>query len=201
MTSSVSAAAPARGGLAVAAALAIVYVVWGSTYLGIRFALEGGFPPLLMVSGSRFVAAGLVLYLFLRWRGVAAPTRAQWKNLLVMGALLLLMGNGMVVLAEQTVSSGLAAVAVAKSSHGARATSTGASGIAASRWFASFSVAARPADSSTSAAPAGSNAASRVASAVSIARSASPSTATGQPRRIASIARAAALASLTTRTR
>ncbi|HEY1035497.1 MAG TPA: EamA family transporter, partial [Pseudoxanthomonas sp.] len=113
MTSSVSAAAPARGGLAVAAALAIVYVVWGSTYLGIRFALEGGFPPLLMVSGSRFVAAGLVLFLFLRWRGVAAPTRAQWKNLLVMGALLLLMGNGMVVLAEQTVSSGLAAVAVA----------------------------------------------------------------------------------------
>ena len=113
MNASVSAAAPARGGLAVAAALAIVYVVWGSTYLGIRFALEGGFPPLLMVSGSRFVAAGLVMFLFLRWRGVAAPTRAQWKNLLVMGALLLLMGNGMVVLAEQTVSSGLAAVAVA----------------------------------------------------------------------------------------
>ena len=100
MNASVSAAAPARGGLAVAAALAIVYVVWGSTYLGIRFALEGGFPPLLMVSGSRFVAAGLVMFLFLRWRGVAAPTRAQWKNLLVMGALLLLMGNGMVVLAE-----------------------------------------------------------------------------------------------------
>ena len=113
MNASVSAAAPARGGLAVAAALAIVYVVWGSTYLGIRFALEGGFPPLLMVSGSRFVAAGLVMFLFLRWRGVAAPTPAQWKNLLVMGALLLLMGNGMVVLAEQTVSSGLAAVAVA----------------------------------------------------------------------------------------
>ena len=113
MNASVSAAAPARGGLAVAAALAIVYVVWGSTYLGIRFALEGGFPPLLMVSGSRFVAAGLVMFLFLRWRGVAAPTRAQWKNLLVMGALLLLMGNGMVVLAEKEVSSGLAAIAIA----------------------------------------------------------------------------------------
>lgn len=114
MNSSVStAAAPARGGVAVAVALAIVYVVWGSTYLGIRFALEGGYPPLLMVSGSRFVVAGAVLFAFLRWRGVAAPTRAQWKNLLVMGALLLLMGNGMVVLAEQTVSSGLAAVAVA----------------------------------------------------------------------------------------
>ncbi|WP_454828787.1 drug/metabolite exporter YedA [Pseudoxanthomonas wuyuanensis] len=114
MNSSAStAAAPARAGWAVAAALAIVYVVWGSTYLGIRFALEGGFPPLLAVSGSRFVVAGAVLFAFLRWRGVAAPTRAHWKNLAVMGALLLLMGNGMVVLAEKTVSSGLAAVAVA----------------------------------------------------------------------------------------
>lgn len=106
-------AAPARAGWAVAAALAIVYVVWGSTYLGIRFALEGGFPPLLAVSGSRFVVAGTVLFAILRLRGVAAPTWAQWKNLAVMGALLLLMGNGMVVLAEETVSSGLAAVAVA----------------------------------------------------------------------------------------
>lgn len=114
MTSSVSAAAaPVRAGWAVAAALAIVYVVWGSTYLGIRFALEGGFPPLLAVSGSRFVVAGAVLFAFLRWRGVAAPTRAHWKNLAVMGALLLLVGNGGVVLAEETVSSGLAAVAVA----------------------------------------------------------------------------------------
>ncbi len=112
-SSDASPAAPVRAGWAIAAALAIVYLVWGSTYLGIRFALEGGFPPLLMVSGARFVFAGGVLFAFLRWRGVAAPTRAQWKNLLVMGALLLLLGNGMVVLAEQTVSSGLAAVAVA----------------------------------------------------------------------------------------
>lgn len=112
-TSASTAAVPARGGIAVVVALAIVYVVWGSTYLGIRFALEGGFPPLLMVSGSRFVVAGVAMYAFLRWRGVAAPTPAQWKNLLVMGALLLLVGNGMVVLAEQSVSSGLAAVAVA----------------------------------------------------------------------------------------
>jgi drug/metabolite transporter (DMT)-like permease len=112
---SVSAQAPARAasGLAVAAALAIVYVVWGSTYLGIRFALEGGWPPLLAVSGARFVLAGSAMYAFLRWRGVAAPTRAQWKNLAAMGALLLLLGNGCVVLAEQHVSSGLAAVAVA----------------------------------------------------------------------------------------
>jgi drug/metabolite transporter (DMT)-like permease len=112
---SVSAQAPARAasGLAVVVALAIVYVVWGSTYLGIRFALEGGWPPLLAVSGARFVFAGSAMYAFLRWRGVAAPTRAQWKNLAAMGALLLLLGNGCVVLAEQHVSSGLAAVAVA----------------------------------------------------------------------------------------
>jgi len=101
------------GGLAVAFALAAVYLIWGSTYLGIRFALEGGYPPLLAVSGVRFVIAGTALYTVLRWRGVAAPTRAQWKTLAMMGAMMLLLGNGFVVLAEKTVSSGLAAVAVA----------------------------------------------------------------------------------------
>jgi drug/metabolite transporter (DMT)-like permease len=106
-------AVPARGGLAVVIALATVYIVWGSTYLGIRFALQGGFPPFLMVSGSRFVVAGLVMFAFLRWRGVAMPTRAQWKNLAIMGALLLMLGNGLVTLAEETVSSGLAAIAIA----------------------------------------------------------------------------------------
>jgi drug/metabolite transporter (DMT)-like permease len=111
---SAPAQAPARAaGLAVVVALAIVYVVWGSTYLAIRFALEGGWPPLTAVSGSRFLLAGGAMYAFLRWRGVPAPTRAQWKNLAAMGALLLLLGNGFVVLAEQHVSSGLAAVAVA----------------------------------------------------------------------------------------
>ena len=100
-------------GLAVALALAAVYLIWGSTYLGIRFALEGGYPALLAVSGIRFVIAGTAMYAVLRWRGVAAPTRAQWKTLTMMGAMLLLLGNGFVVLAEETVSSGLAAVAVA----------------------------------------------------------------------------------------
>lgn len=99
--------------LAVALALLAVYVIWGSTYLGIRFALEGGFPPLLAVSGGRMLVAGGLLYAFLRWRGVAAPTRAQWRTLAVMGLLLMLMGNGGVVLAQQTVASGLAAIAVA----------------------------------------------------------------------------------------
>jgi len=98
--------------LAIVLALAAVYVVWGSTYLAIRFALEGGWPPLLM-AGLRFLASGLALYAILRWRGVAAPTPAQWRNAAFVGLLLLGMGNGLVCIAEQTVSSGLAAVAVA----------------------------------------------------------------------------------------
>ncbi|MFT4196976.1 MAG: EamA family transporter, partial [Pseudoxanthomonas sp.] len=105
--------APEARGLALLSALLLVYLVWGSTYLAIRVALEGGVPPLLGVSGLRFVAAGTAMFAFLRWRGMAASTRAQWANLLVMGALLLALGNGLVVLAEREVSSGLVAVAVA----------------------------------------------------------------------------------------
>jgi drug/metabolite transporter (DMT)-like permease len=99
-------------GTRVGLALAAVYVIWGSTYLAIRYALEGGFPPFLL-GGIRFLIAGGLMYAFLRWRGVAAPTRAQWRNAAVMGVLLLLLGNGMVNMAEQTVSSGMTAVAVA----------------------------------------------------------------------------------------
>jgi drug/metabolite transporter (DMT)-like permease len=58
---------------AVVLALLLVYVVWGSTYLAIRFALEGGALPLTMVSGTRFIVAGTLLYAVLRWRGVPAP--------------------------------------------------------------------------------------------------------------------------------
>lgn len=97
---------------AIPVALAAVYVIWGSTYLAIRFALEGGFPPFLL-GGTRFTLAGVALYALLRMRGTPAPTRAQWGNALVTGLLLLLLGNGMVNVAEQSVSSGMAAVAVA----------------------------------------------------------------------------------------
>src|SRR5689334_417665 len=106
MSSSADAGAQgARSGFVVLALL-LVYVVWGSTYLGIRLALEGGALPLTMVSGGRFIVAGSILYAVLRWRGVPAPTRRQWPNIVVMGATLLLLGNGMVVLAERDVSSG-----------------------------------------------------------------------------------------------
>lgn len=96
----------------VALALAAVFLIWGSTYLAIRFALEGGFPPFLL-GGIRFLIAGGLVFAFLRLRGVAAPTRAQWGNAAVMGVLLLVLGNGMVNVAEKSVSSGMAAVAVA----------------------------------------------------------------------------------------
>ena len=102
----------AVSGARIALALAAVYLIWGSTYLGIRFALEGGFPPFLL-GGVRFIIAGGLMYAFLRWRGVPAPTRAQWGNAAMMGVFLLVLGNGMVNLAEKTVSSGMTAVAVA----------------------------------------------------------------------------------------
>jgi drug/metabolite transporter (DMT)-like permease len=88
-----------------------VYLIWGSTYLGIRIALEG-FPPFLMAA-IRFSLAGVLMFGFLRWRGVPAPTRRQWLNCFVTGFMLLGLGNGMVCYAEQTVASGVTAVAVA----------------------------------------------------------------------------------------
>ncbi|WP_175409113.1 EamA family transporter [Streptomyces sp. TRM64462] len=103
-----------RIGGAVWAALAIVYVVWGSTYLGIRVVVET-LPPFLS-AGARFVVAGLVLAALLAWRqGPAAlrVTRAQLASTAVVGLLLLLGGNGLVVLAETSVPSGLAALLVA----------------------------------------------------------------------------------------
>lgn len=96
----------------VALALAAVFLIWGSTYLAIRFALEGGFPPFLL-GGVRFLIAGSLMFAFLRLRGMSVPSRAQWGNAAVMGILLLLLGNGMVNFAEKTVSSGMTAVAVA----------------------------------------------------------------------------------------
>ncbi|MGV8942416.1 MAG: drug/metabolite exporter YedA [Lysobacter sp.] len=91
-------------------ALFTLYVVWGSTYLGIRFALES-YPPFLL-AGLRFLCAGVAFYAFLRWRGHATPTRRQWRNAAITGLLLLGFGNGLVCFAQERVSSGIAAVAV-----------------------------------------------------------------------------------------
>lgn len=92
-------------------ALASIYIIWGSTYLAMRYGLES-FPPFLM-SSIRFTITGALLYLFLRRRGVPAPTRLQWRSTMITGLLLLCIGNGAVAFAEQWVASGLAALAVA----------------------------------------------------------------------------------------
>ncbi len=90
--------------------VAAIYILWGSTYLAIRFAIET-LPPFLM-AGTRFLVAGGLLSLWARSRGVALPNRAQMRHAAVVGVLLLLMGNGAVVWAEQWVPSGLAALII-----------------------------------------------------------------------------------------
>ena len=92
-------------------AFAAVYLIWGSTYLAIRFAIET-MPPLTMAT-IRFVVAGVLLFVWSRLNGAPAPTRAQWRGAAVCGALLLAGGNGGVVVAEQWVPSGLVALLVA----------------------------------------------------------------------------------------
>jgi len=104
---------------AVAIALVIVYVVWGSTYLGMAVMIET-MPPLLS-AGARYATAGLIMLAVVaahaRVIGAASvaerPTRAQWRSAAIIGALLLLGGNGGVVLAELFIPSGMAAVVIA----------------------------------------------------------------------------------------
>ena len=97
--------------LAVGLALASLYVLWGSTYLAIRFALPG-YPPFLL-GACRMSIAGLLMYVVLRMRGTPAPTARQWRTLAVLSIFMVLLSNGLVNLAETEVSSGLAAIAVA----------------------------------------------------------------------------------------
>jgi len=93
------------------AAFAAIYLIWGSTYLAIKLAIAS-IPPFLMLS-FRFVPAGLLLYAFLRLRGIPAPTRKQWFAAVGVGTLMLAGGTGAVAYAERSIHSGLAALLVA----------------------------------------------------------------------------------------
>ncbi|PYK74791.1 MAG: EamA family transporter [Verrucomicrobia bacterium] len=92
-------------------AFAALYLIWGSTFLGIRFAIET-IPPFLM-AGARFVAAGLIMYVIAWSQGIGKSTWANWRTSFIIGACLLLAGNGGVTISEQHIDSGLAALIVA----------------------------------------------------------------------------------------
>src|SRR5881628_1682797 len=88
-----------------------VCLIWGTTYLAIRISLET-MPPMLM-AGLRWTVAGGLLAAFMAMRGERLPRRSGWRTALVLGFLMLVLGNGGVVLAEMSVPSGLTAVVVA----------------------------------------------------------------------------------------
>jgi drug/metabolite transporter (DMT)-like permease len=92
-------------------AFAALYLVWGSTYLGIRFAIES-IPPFLM-AGTRFLLAGMIMFAIAWSRGTSKSSWANWRTSLIIGACLLLAGNGGVTISEEYIDSGLAALIVA----------------------------------------------------------------------------------------
>jgi drug/metabolite transporter (DMT)-like permease len=102
-------AAPKRTWIIIA--FAALYLIWGSTYLGIRLAIDS-IPPFLM-AGSRYLTAGLILYLIARARGATRPPAITWRSSLIVGGFLLLGGNGGVTVSEKYIDTGLAAVIVA----------------------------------------------------------------------------------------
>ncbi|HSI45801.1 MAG TPA: drug/metabolite exporter YedA [Methylophilus sp.] len=97
--------------LLIISALACTYLIWGSTYLAIKYAIES-FPPFIMV-GIRFTAAGSLLYVILRGLGHAAPSMIQWRGAALVGLLLPVLGNGTVSHVQLHVSSSVAALAIA----------------------------------------------------------------------------------------
>jgi len=94
-------------------ALIALYIVWGSTYLAIRFAVES-MPPFLHAS-IRFLISGLILFIWRRSAGDPAPTRSNWISTGIVGTFLLVGGNGFVALAEKHIPSGIAALIISTS--------------------------------------------------------------------------------------
>jgi drug/metabolite transporter (DMT)-like permease len=103
--------ADSPGRAKIIAAFAAVYIIWGSTYLAILFAIDT-LPPFLM-AGTRFLVAGALLFGWSVAHGYRRPTGVEWRAAAIVGALLLLGGNGAVVWAEQHVASGVVALLVA----------------------------------------------------------------------------------------
>ena len=91
--------------------LAATWLIWGSTYLAIKFALLS-FPPFWQM-GTRFLAAGALLMAWMRWRGAPWPSGIQWRNALVVGSLMLGGGMGGTAVAETSVGSGLVVAFIA----------------------------------------------------------------------------------------
>lgn len=94
-------------------ALIALYIVWGSTYLAIRFAVET--MPAFLHAAIRFLISGAILFIWRRAAGDAVPTKANWKSTAIVGTLLLLGGNGLVALAEKNIPSGIAALVISTS--------------------------------------------------------------------------------------
>src|SRR5262249_48245962 len=92
-------------------AFAAIYLIWGSTYLGIKFAIQS-MPPFIM-AGSRFFISGLIMYADARLGGTPKPTPITWRSAFIIGGCLLLCGNGAVSISEQWVPTGLASLLVA----------------------------------------------------------------------------------------
>lgn len=92
-------------------AFAAIYIIWGSTYLAIRYAIET-MPPFLM-AGTRFATAGLLMYAWARLTGKERPEPVHWRSASIVGALLLLGGNGAVVWAETRIPSGIVSLLIA----------------------------------------------------------------------------------------
>src|SRR5436305_6619860 len=95
----------------IVSAFAALYLIWGSNYLGILFAIQS-IPPFLM-AGARFFLAGLIMFAIARIQGPLRSTWAEWRTSIIVGACLLLGGNGAVTISEKFIETGLASLIVA----------------------------------------------------------------------------------------
>jgi drug/metabolite transporter (DMT)-like permease len=111
MTATTTLPAPSLTPRFVVPALLACYIVWGSTYLAIRYALVS-FPPFFQM-GTRFLTAGVVLMVLMLLRGEKLPSVSQWRNALIVGSLMLAGGMGLTAVASQTIGSGLVATFIA----------------------------------------------------------------------------------------